>query len=92
MASIFDRAKKLIEDNDEKIDSAAEKAGDFIDEKTKGKYSDKIDKAVDTVQEKTGRGDTTQGETTSSRLTEPASADPDTSAGSPTISIWMKRR
>jgi nucleosome binding factor SPN SPT16 subunit len=59
MSGIFDQAKKLIDENDEKIDDAAQKAGDFIDEKTQGKYSDKIDKAVETVQEKTGHGDTT---------------------------------
>lgn len=64
MANIFDRAKKLIDDNDEKIDDAVQKAGDFIDDKTKGKYNDKIEKAVDTVQEKTGNGDTTRGNTT----------------------------
>jgi nucleosome binding factor SPN SPT16 subunit len=57
MASIFDRAKKLIDDNDEKIDSAAQKAGDFADDKTGGKYSDKIDSAVDKVQDATGEGD-----------------------------------
>ena len=64
MANIFDRAKKLIDENDEKIDSAVEKAGDFIDDKTKGKYSDKIDTAVDKIQQKTGDGDTTRGDTT----------------------------
>jgi nucleosome binding factor SPN SPT16 subunit len=59
MSGIFDQAKKLIDENDEKIDDAVQKAGDFIDEKTQGKYSDKIDKAVETVQDKTGHGDTT---------------------------------
>lgn len=60
MANIFDRAKKLIDENDEKIDDAAEQAGEFVDDKTKGKYTDKIDTAVDAVQEKTGRGDTNE--------------------------------
>lgn len=59
MSGIFDQAKKLIDQHDEKIDAAAEKAGDLIDDKTGGKYSDKIDKAVDTIQERTGDGDTT---------------------------------
>ena len=56
---IFSRAKKLVDQNDEKIDAAVEKAGDFIDDKTGHKHSDKIDKAVDTIQDKTGEGDTT---------------------------------
>lgn len=60
MSGLFDRAKKLIDENDEKIDQAVEKAGDLIDDKTKGKYSDKIDKAVDTIQDKTGTGDNTR--------------------------------
>lgn len=30
--------------NSDKINQAVDKAGDFIDEKTKGKYSDKIQK------------------------------------------------
>lgn len=59
MTGIFDQAKNLIDENDEKIDDTVQKAGDFIDEKTQRKYSDKIDKAVETVQEKTGHGDTT---------------------------------
>ena len=58
MANFFDQTKKLVDENDEKIDDAAQKAGDFVDDKTQGKYSDKIDKAVDTLQEKTGGGDT----------------------------------
>jgi hypothetical protein len=56
---ILDDAKKLIDQHDDKVDQAAEKLGDLIDGKTGGKYTDKIDGAVHTVQEKTGEGDTT---------------------------------
>ena len=35
-----------------------EKAGDFADEKTGGKYDEQIDHGVDTAQERTGDGDT----------------------------------
>ena len=41
-----EKAGELAHDNKEKIDSAIDKAGAVIDEKTKGKYSDKIDKAT----------------------------------------------
>lgn len=51
---ILDKAKQFIAQHDEQIDSAAAKAGDFVDRKTKGKYSDKIGSAVGTVQKATG--------------------------------------
>ncbi len=51
---IFDKAKDLINENEEKIDQAVEKAGDVVDEKTGGKYADKIEQAEDVIQEKTG--------------------------------------
>jgi hypothetical protein len=51
---IADRAKRFIDQHEGKIDSAAAKAGEIADRRTRGKYSDKISKAVDTVQRKTG--------------------------------------
>ena len=51
---ILDKAKQFIAQHDEQIDSAAAKAGDFVDRKTKGKYSDKIGSAVGSVQRATG--------------------------------------
>jgi len=51
---IFDKAKDAINDNEEKIDDVVDKAGDFIDDKTGGKFSDKIDSAQDAIQDKTG--------------------------------------
>ena len=53
-----DKAGELATENRDKIDTAIGKASTAIDERTEGKYSDKIDKAVDTLQEKTGGGDT----------------------------------
>jgi len=55
----LDDAKKFIDEHDDQVDQAIEKAGDLIDDKTDGKYADKIDKAQDMAQEKTGDGDTT---------------------------------
>lgn len=51
---IFDKAKDAINDNADKIDEGVEKAGDFVDDKTGGKFGDKIDKVQDAVQDKTG--------------------------------------
>jgi hypothetical protein len=54
----LDDAKKFIDEHDDKVDQAIEKAGDLIDDKTDGKYADKVDKAQDMAQQKTGDGDT----------------------------------
>jgi hypothetical protein len=54
----LDDAKKLVDEHDEQVDEAIEKAGDLADDKTGGKYADQIDKAQDLAEEKTGDGDT----------------------------------
>ncbi|OBF29642.1 antitoxin [Mycobacterium sp. ACS4331] len=45
--SFLDKAKDLIGKNTEKVEQAIDKAGDFIDDKTGGKYSDTVDKVQD---------------------------------------------
>jgi hypothetical protein len=55
---ILDDAKKFIDEHDDKVDQAIEKAGDVIDDKTGGKYADKVDKVQDIAETKTGDGDT----------------------------------
>jgi hypothetical protein len=60
MSDFFDRAKDLADKHDDKVDSALDKLGDLVDERTGGKHSDHIDKAVDFIQERTGDGDTTR--------------------------------
>jgi hypothetical protein len=54
----MDKAKGLIDEHDEKVDDAIEKAGDLVDDKTGDKYAGQIDKGQDFLQEKTGEGDT----------------------------------
>jgi hypothetical protein len=56
----LDDAKNFIDEHDDQVDQAIEKAGDVIDDRTDGKYADKIDKAQDVAQEKTGDGDTAE--------------------------------
>jgi len=45
LKGMVDKGKDLAAENADKIDDVVEKAGDFIDNKTGGKYADKIDKA-----------------------------------------------
>ncbi len=40
------------------MDQGLEKLGDLIDDRTGNKHSDKIDRAVDEAQKRTGEGDT----------------------------------
>src|SRR3954462_15742966 len=41
---MLDKAKDLLSQNADKIETAIKKAGDFVDDKTQGKYSDTIHK------------------------------------------------
>jgi len=42
-----DKAGDLVDEHRDKIESGIDKAADVADDKTKGKYSDKIDKGAD---------------------------------------------
>jgi MT0933-like antitoxin protein len=44
-----DKAGDLVDKHDDKIRSGIDKAADFADDKTKGKYSEKIDKGADSA-------------------------------------------
>jgi nitrogen-specific signal transduction histidine kinase len=48
---ILDKAKDLLAQNADKVETAIDKAGEFVDDKTKGKYSDAIHKVQEKVQE-----------------------------------------
>lgn len=54
----LDDAKKFIDEHDDQVDQAIEKAGDVVDEKTDDKFADKVDKVQDIAEQKTGDGDT----------------------------------
>jgi MT0933-like antitoxin protein len=41
---ILDQAKDLLSQNADKVETAINKAGEFVDEKTQGKYTDTIHK------------------------------------------------
>jgi hypothetical protein len=57
--SVLDKVKDLLSKNKDKVDRAIDKAGDIADQKTQGKYSDKVDKvqeaAKKAVQDKGGQ-------------------------------------
>jgi uncharacterized protein YjbJ (UPF0337 family) len=45
--SIVDKVKEMLGHNTDKARSAVDKSGDMFDEKTGGKYADKVDMAQD---------------------------------------------
>jgi hypothetical protein len=49
-----DKAKDLLSQNAEKVEAAIDKAGDFVDEKTQGKFSDTIHKVQEEAKKVTG--------------------------------------
>ncbi|WP_030739949.1 antitoxin [Streptomyces sp. NRRL F-5135] len=51
LKNLKDKAEGLAEAHGDKISDGLEKAGDFLDDRTDGKHSDKIDTAVDKAQE-----------------------------------------
>jgi hypothetical protein len=44
-SGIKQKATEVVDKNSDKIESGINKAGDFVDKRTKGKYTDKIEKA-----------------------------------------------
>jgi hypothetical protein len=48
---LLDKAKALVRKHEDKVDDGIEKAGDLIDDKTKGKHTEKIDEVVDKAQD-----------------------------------------
>ncbi|MGC9669418.1 antitoxin [Planosporangium sp. 12N6] len=56
----LDKAKNLLDQHDDKVDKALDKAGEQIDQRTGGKYSEQIAKGVQAAKERTGAGDTSR--------------------------------
>jgi antitoxin protein of toxin-antitoxin system len=50
-----DKVSKLVDDHGDKVAEGLDKAGDFADEKTGGKYSDKIDAAQEQARKMTNQ-------------------------------------
>lgn len=47
LKGLVGKGKQLAAENSDKIEDVVDKAGDFIDDKTGGKYAEKVDKAQD---------------------------------------------
>ena len=52
----LDKAKGLLSQNADKVGTATDKAGEFVDDKTKGKYSDTIQKVQKEAKKAAGSG------------------------------------
>ena len=50
--SMKDKAADLVNEHGEQVGEGLDKAGDFVDEKTGGKYGDKIDMGVEKAKER----------------------------------------
>jgi hypothetical protein len=53
--SIMDKMKEFLGQHGDKVDKVVEKAGDMVDEKTGGKYADKVDKAQEQAKKTAGK-------------------------------------
>jgi hypothetical protein len=49
LKGLVGKGKEVAAENADKIHDAVDKAGEFIDEKTGGKYSDKIEKGAEAI-------------------------------------------
>ncbi|MFD6220584.1 antitoxin [Nocardia asteroides] len=78
LKGLLGKGKEAVEQNADKINDAVDKAGTFIDEKTGGKYSDKIEKGKDAAKKvvppQAGEGPAAGG-------TKPPTTDPGTTPG-----------
>jgi hypothetical protein len=55
---LFDKAKKLAEEHADQVTKAIDKVAKVVDDKTGGKYADKIDKGASAAKGLVGDGDT----------------------------------
>ncbi len=53
----LDKAKDLLAQNADKVETAIDKAGEFVDDKTQGKYSDTVHKVAEEAKKAVGPGD-----------------------------------
>jgi hypothetical protein len=49
--ALKDKAKDVLGDHGDKVDQGVDKAGDFVDEKTGGKYSEQVDQGQQKAKE-----------------------------------------
>jgi antitoxin protein of toxin-antitoxin system len=54
---ILDKVKGLLSQNADKVEMAIDKAGEFVDAKTQGKYADTIHKVAEEAKKASGSAD-----------------------------------
>ena len=59
--SFLDKAKDLLAKNSDKVDAAIDKAADIVDQKTQGKYADKVDKVQEAAKSALEKGNPGKG-------------------------------
>jgi hypothetical protein len=52
----LDKVKDLLSKNADKVDTAIDKAGDIVDSKTQGKYTDTVDKVQEAAKKAIDKG------------------------------------
>ncbi|MDV9189005.1 antitoxin [Streptomyces sp. SR27] len=52
--SVFDKLKGMLKGHEDQASHGVDKAGDFVDEKTQGKYSGQVDTAQDKLKDQLG--------------------------------------
>jgi len=53
----LDKVKDLVSKNADKVDTAIEKAGDIVDQKTQGKYTSQVNKVQDAAKKAVDKTD-----------------------------------
>jgi hypothetical protein len=59
---LLDKAKALLGQHEEKVEDAIDKVADVVDDKTGGKYADKIDKGAEAAKNLVGDDDDAAGD------------------------------
>ncbi|OAH12918.1 antitoxin [Streptomyces jeddahensis] len=54
--SMMDKIKQMLKGRESQTDRAIDKGGDFIDDRTQGKYRGQVDTAQDRLKDEFGRG------------------------------------
>jgi len=76
----LDKAKEMLANNADKVDTVISKAGDIVDQKTQGKYASTVDKVQDAARKAVQDNTDTTGEVPP----EQQSGQPPTSQAPPT--------
>ncbi|MFK8845354.1 antitoxin [Streptomyces sp. Ac-502] len=53
--SVMDKLKQMLKGHEDQAGKGVDKAGDFVDEKTQGKYSSQVDTAQDKLRDQLGQ-------------------------------------